>query len=119
MRAVEKQRERERTRLRELQTDRDECKEKQIKKEQKEGSKSGEDGRRERGKYLLANSMVQGPATLQGFAIFWSQNWGTGEVFSWRVRDEQALFTLLLAFPAHWTLANRKFLGQIFPLRVF
>lgn len=36
-----------------------------------------------------------------------------------RVGDEQALFPLLLALPVNWTLANRKFLGQIIPLRVF
>ena len=48
-----------------------------------------------------------------------AKNLGNREVLSLQVRDEQALFVPLLAFFANWTLANRKFLGQIFPLRVF
>lgn len=63
--------------------------------------------------------MVRSPVTLQGFAIFQPRNWGIGKVFSSQVWDERALFPLLLAFSANWTLASRKFLGQIFPLRVF
>ena len=57
--------------------------------------------------------------TLPAFATLEPRTWGIGEVLSLQVRDEQALFVPLLAFFANWTLANRKFLGQIFPLRVF
>lgn len=63
--------------------------------------------------------MVRSPVTFQGFAIFRPWNWGIGKVFSSQVRDERALFPLLLALSANWTFASRKFLGQIFPLRVF
>lgn len=83
----------------------------------KERLRRRQDGEREPEKYFASSPAPRSRAQKLSVGLPYLSHeagkWG-GAAPSLQVRDEQALFALLLASP-NWTPANRKFLGEIFP----